>query len=135
MGDRMTLAELSEASGCPARTIRFYIARGILDGPNKAGRDAAYGQEHLARLERIKGLQEEGHTLAAIRGVLDPAPLRAPVAAPVSAWWQHEIAPDVMVWVRGDMSPWRTKQVRAAIEEFAGRVHMPDSEQQKERKK
>ena len=32
MGDRMTLTELSEVSGCPARTIRFYIAQGVLDG-------------------------------------------------------------------------------------------------------
>jgi len=131
----MTLTELSEVSGCPARTIRFYIAQGVLDGPDKAGRAAAYGPEHLSRLERIRRLQDEGYTLAAIRGVLDPAALSAPVAAPVSPWWQHEIAADVMVWVRGDMSPWRTKQVRSAIEEFAGRVRVLESEQRKERTK
>ena len=49
-----TLAELSEESGTPARTIRFYIARGLLDGPLKAGRGAVYTAEHLARLEKIK---------------------------------------------------------------------------------
>jgi DNA-binding transcriptional MerR regulator len=127
MDEQMTLAELSEASGCPARTIRFYIARGILDGPDKAGRGAAYGQEHLARLERIKSLQSQGCTLAAIRGALIAEPPNAPAATPMTAWWQHEIAKDVMVWVRSDMSPWRTKQVRAAIEEFAGRVRVPEA--------
>ena len=30
MADEMTLAELAEASGLAARTIRFYIARGLL---------------------------------------------------------------------------------------------------------
>jgi hypothetical protein len=27
-----------------------------------------------------------------------------------------------MVWTRADLSPWRTKRVRAAIEEFAHRL-------------
>ena len=35
MSNSRTLAELSEESGIPARTIRFYIARGLLDGPVK----------------------------------------------------------------------------------------------------
>ena len=64
-GER-TLAELAEAAGIPARTIRFYIARGLLDGPLKAGRGAVYTAEHLARLEKIKTLQAEGRMLAEI---------------------------------------------------------------------
>ena len=32
MNNSRTLAQLSEESGLPARTIRFYIARGLLDG-------------------------------------------------------------------------------------------------------
>ena len=50
----------------PARTIRFYIARGLLDGPVKAGRGAVYTADHLARLERIKEMQAEGRMLAEI---------------------------------------------------------------------
>jgi hypothetical protein len=38
---------------------------------------------------------------------------------PPTAWWQHAIADDVIVWVRDGASPWRTKQIRAAVEEFA----------------
>ena len=70
MGDQMTLAELAEASEVPARTIRFYIARGIVDGPLKSGRGAVYGAEHLERLNRIKGLQAKGYSLSEIRGRL-----------------------------------------------------------------
>jgi hypothetical protein len=40
---------------------------------------------------------------------------------PPTAWWQHAIADDVIVWVRVGASPWRTKQLRAAVEEFARR--------------
>jgi DNA-binding transcriptional MerR regulator len=66
MPNAKTLAELSAASGIPARTIRFYIARGLLQGPSKAGRAAAYTDEHLARLETIKQLQASGRMLAEI---------------------------------------------------------------------
>lgn len=124
MADSKTLAELSEESGIPARTIRFYIARGLLAGPVKAGRGAVYTAEHLARLEKIKDLQAQGRTLAEIVHVLCKGP---PVenCIPAAAWWQHVIHDDVMVWVRGDVSPWRMKQIRAAIDEMAGQLDRP----------
>jgi len=124
----MTLAELAEASGLPARTIRFYIARRVLNGPVKAGRGAVYGREHLARLEQIQRLQAEGRTIAEI-GRMDGHREKAVPAARGTAWWQHAIAEDVMVWVRDGLSPWRTRQVRAAIEEMAGRLRMSHDEE------
>jgi DNA-binding transcriptional MerR regulator len=122
MSESRTLAELSEASGIPARTIRFYIARGLLGGPQKAGRGAVYTNEHLERLEQIKKLQSEGRMLSEIGNDLAIGPPPQPVAAP-TAWWQHAIDEDVMVWVRGDVSPWRMKQIRTAIDEFAAAVN------------
>jgi DNA-binding transcriptional MerR regulator len=126
MNGYLTLAELAESSGLPARTIRFYIARGLLDGPVKAGRGAAYTSEHLDRLERIKALQAEGRMLADIGRTLGTAnPEKSTVPEP-TAWWQHAIAEDVVVWVRADMSPWRTRQVRVAIGELAARLQISD---------
>ena len=117
----MTLAEIADASGIAARTIRFYIARGILNGPVKAGRGASYSAEHLSRLDRIKRLQAEGRTLSEIAGALSGhAP--EPAAAAPTAWWQHAIADDIIVWVRAGASPWRMKQVRAAVDELARRL-------------
>jgi DNA-binding transcriptional MerR regulator len=119
----MSLAEIAEASGVPARTVRFYIARGILSGPVKAGRGAAYTAEHLERLERIRRLQTEGRTLADIARLLDDRGAAGAAAGPAPvAWWQHNVAGDVMVWVRADAAPWRWKQVRAAMDEFARRL-------------
>ncbi|HXN46041.1 MAG TPA: helix-turn-helix domain-containing protein [Bryobacteraceae bacterium] len=117
MNEYLTLAELAEATGLPERTIRFYIARGLLDGPLKAGRGAAYTAEHLARLERIKGLQAEGRMLSEIGRILGGAKTRR--SPEPTAWWQYPVADDVVVWARTDASPWRTKQVRAAIAELA----------------
>ncbi len=123
----MTLAELAEASGLAARTIRFYIARGLVDGPVKAGRAAAYTPEHLARLESIKKLQSEGRMLSEIGLSLAGAAPEKNAAEP-TAWWQHPIAGDVVVWTRSDVSPWRTKQVRAAIEELARNLQQGDGD-------
>jgi DNA-binding transcriptional MerR regulator len=125
MSETMTLAELADASGLPARTIRFYIARGLLEGPVKAGRGAAYTREHLARLEKIKRLQSDGRMLSEIGNALTG--VTAAAAAGPTAWWQHAIGEDVVVLTRADVSPWRTKQIRAAIEEMARRLEQSDN--------
>jgi DNA-binding transcriptional MerR regulator len=122
-----TLSELSDASDTPARTIRFYIARGLLEGPVKAGRGAVYTEKHLARLQKIKKLQGEGRMLAEIAHDLDGGQPPPESAAPPAPWWQHVIQDDVMVWVRGDVSPWRMKQIRAAVDELASRLREPES--------
>jgi DNA-binding transcriptional MerR regulator len=121
-----TLAELSEESSLPARTIRFYIARGLLDGPLKAGRGAIYTVEHLARLEKIKEMQAGGRMLAEIAHDLSGGP-PPQTAVPPSPWWQYPIHDDVMIWVRGDVSPWRMKQIRAAVDDMTSRLREPES--------
>ena len=121
-----TLAELSEESSTPARTIRFYIARGLLDGPLKAGRGAVYTAEHLARLEKIKEMQAEGRMLAEIAHDLTVSS-PSQTAVPPSPWWQYTIHDDVMIWVRGDVSPWRMKQIRAAVDDMTSRLREPES--------
>jgi len=125
--EKFTLADLAESSGLPARTIRFYIARGLLDGPVKSGRAAAYTSEHLARLEKIQELQAKGRMLSEIgQSLAGSAPEKS--AALPTAWWQHAIADDVVIMTRADASPWRTKQIRAAIEEFARSLHSASDE-------
>ena len=119
MNEYLTLPELAEATGLPARTIRFYIARGLLDGPVKAGRAAAYTEDHLARLEKIKKLQAQGRMLSEIGRSLAGGTTPERYAAAPTAWWRHAIADDVVVLTRSDVSPWRTRQIREAIDELA----------------
>jgi len=121
MSHTKTLAELSEESGIPARTIRFYIARGLLDGPVRAGRGAVYTAEHLARLQKVKQLQDEGQMLAEIVHDLNGSPPVETAVQP-SPWWQYTIHDDVIVWVRSDVSPWRMKQIRIAVDDIASRL-------------
>jgi DNA-binding transcriptional MerR regulator len=126
----MTLQELSEAVGVPARTIRFYISRGLLAGPLTAGRGAAYGPEHVERLERIKQMQAEGKMLAEISRALEEAPAIA-LDTP-AAVWQYAIGSDVVVSVRADAAPWRMRRIRLALQEFA-RALKEETEPQDER--
>lgn len=128
MDEALTLSELAEKSGVSARTIRFYIARGVLDGPSGPGRGASYTAGHLARLEAIKRLQADGLTLTEIANETGSAG-KAPEHVPSSPWWQHVAADDVIVLARADTSPWRTRQIRAAIAELAQRLRTPEGKE------
>jgi DNA-binding transcriptional MerR regulator len=113
----MSLTELAEQTGIAGRTIRFYIARGLLRGPVKAGRGASYTAEHLKRLREITRLQGEGLTLAEIGRRLAGEKATAP--GPVR-WWHYALAEDVVVMVREDASPWRLREIRQQLGQLAG---------------
>src|SRR5437667_3133986 len=118
MKSEWTLAELAEDVGLPARTIRYYIARGLLAGPGVAGRGAVYGTEHLTRLREIQTLQGEGRMLAEIASSrADDAQLPAPVV-----WQQYVVADGITVNVRADLAPWRLKRVRKVLAEIAAQL-------------
>lgn len=53
-----TLEDLAAESGIYERTIRSYIARGLLPPPDGRGRAASYGPEHLTRLKFINAVRE-----------------------------------------------------------------------------
>lgn len=118
-----SLAELAEEVGLPARTVRFYIGRGLMPGPEKAGRGASYGQEHLERLREIQRLQGEGLTLAEI-GLRGEESESIPLPEP-EAWWSYAIADGVEVRVRADQAPWRLRQIRRALAELGSQLDNP----------
>lgn len=53
----MRMAQLSEATGVPVPTIKFYIRDGLLPrGESTARNQASYGPEHVARIRLIRAL-------------------------------------------------------------------------------
>lgn len=76
---KLGLQELSDRSGVPGRTIRFYIQRGLIPGPEGEKRGAFYNEGHLAELLRIRHWQEAGMSLDAIGGLLQ-ARQEAPIS-------------------------------------------------------
>jgi DNA-binding transcriptional MerR regulator len=65
------IEQLAQQAGVPVDTIRFYQGRGLLEPPRREGRITWYGEEHLARLRRVRGLQQRGFTLNVIRRFLE----------------------------------------------------------------
>jgi DNA-binding transcriptional MerR regulator len=58
-GSGLGIEELAEHAGVPVRTIRYYIAEGLLPGPGARGKAASYSEEHLLRLRLIRYLSEQ----------------------------------------------------------------------------
>lgn len=119
-----SLAELAAEIGLTARTVRFYIGRGLLPGPEKAGRGATYGPGHLKRLREIQSLQADGLTLAEIAARGDEG--ASPNLPDPQAWWTYEVADGVEVRVRAEQAPWRLRQIHRAVAKLASQLEKPD---------
>ena len=118
--ERYRLAELAAATGVSARTIRYYIAEGLLPSPEGVGPAAVYTAAQRDRLALIATLKERYLPLRAIAGrlrELDDAGVRAalradhvPEAAPAPSgaavagerWERIVLADGVELHVRAD---------------------------------
>lgn len=82
----MTLTDLADVADVTPRTVRFYIAQGLLPPPIGTGSAATYTDVHIHQLKAIKSLQQQHLPLAEIRARLQHEPRSAPKAtAPSSA--------------------------------------------------
>jgi DNA-binding transcriptional MerR regulator len=61
------LEELAQQAGVSARTVRYYVQRGLLPAPVFRGRDTVYSGDHLLKLKAIRRLQERFVSLDAIQ--------------------------------------------------------------------
>lgn len=76
--EAFTLQELAEVTGIEQRTIRSYVERGILPGPESLGRGARYPREALDRLRVLQLLRDANPalTLDQVRVLLQGLSLR-----------------------------------------------------------
>ena len=75
----MRIAELSQRSGVPVATIKYYLREGLLQpGASTAPNQAQYDEHHLAHLNLIRALREgAGLSIATLGRVFD-------------AMWRHQ---------------------------------------------
>lgn len=69
--DRYSLTELADLGGVTPRTVRYYLAQGLLPSVGQTGPGSKYGAQHLTRLRLIRRLQAEHLPLAEIRRRLE----------------------------------------------------------------
>ena len=64
---RYAIGDLARLSGVAVRTVRYYLAQGLLPPSGEPGPGTHYGQDHLNRLLLTKRLQRQHQPLAEIR--------------------------------------------------------------------
>ena len=69
--NQLAIEEVSQRTGIPIRTIRYYIVEGLLPPPVSKGRNAWYEEMHVERLNLIQRLKKEFMPLGEIRNRLN----------------------------------------------------------------
>jgi len=107
---RYGIEELAALGGVTRRTVRYYVQQDLLPAPLGVGRGRHYGPQHLARLQAVKALQEQGLSLDEVRQELERGTGRGRAAKAVSlpepplartAWTRLQIVPGVEIHVSG----------------------------------
>ena len=77
----MRISELSEQTGVPVPTIKYYLREGLLpEGERTSATQAVYGEKHVERLRVIRALLDAGVSIAETPRVV--AALDDPPASP-----------------------------------------------------
>jgi DNA-binding transcriptional MerR regulator len=98
-GSAYAISDLARLADVTPRTIRYYVAQGLLPAPGQSGPGARYPESALGRLRLIRELQRNHLPLAEIRtrlSALSDAEVAALVAAP-----QPKPSASALEYVRG----------------------------------
>jgi len=117
--ERFSLDELSTLVGVTPRTVRYYIAEGLVDRPEGEKRGAHYLRRHLEQLLLIRRWTEAGLSLDRVRELIagapeDPAPRRAS-AGSVEVWSRVTVADGIEVHVEPGRAGLTPEQVRQLV--------------------
>ena len=102
---RYTLFELEDATGVPARTIRYYIQRELVDRPEGEKRGSFYTSAHVEQLLRIRRWSEEGLSLERIARLLsatDTPPTISPEPGAISVRTHVYLRPGLELVISSD---------------------------------
>jgi DNA-binding transcriptional MerR regulator len=91
----LTIEQLAARTGLTVRNIRSHVTRGLLPPAHLKGRTGYYGPEHVARLELVTGLQQQGFNLAAIEKLVGGPAARS--------------AEETVAFYRSALGPWLTE--------------------------
>ncbi|HEU5434275.1 MAG TPA: MerR family transcriptional regulator [Thermomicrobiales bacterium] len=122
---RYTIADLEAKTALPARTIRYYIGKGLLPPAHGRGPSATYDLGHLLRLRAIGLLKAQHIPLEDIRDRLAnlgnqdlAAMLEIETAPPQDRWRRVLLHPDVELHIRESDG----KRRDYALEQAIGRI-------------
>jgi len=119
---RFSLDELSALAGTTARTVRYYIAQGLLDRPAGEKRGAHYLLQHLEQLLLIRRWSDAGLSLDRIRELLagavaEPVP-RLARPGTVEVWSRVTLADGLEVQIEPGRAGLAPEQLRQLVSDI-----------------
>jgi DNA-binding transcriptional MerR regulator len=118
---RYSIHELAALASVPTRTVRFYIAQGLMDRPHGAKRGAWYEDRHLQQLLLIRRWTDAGLSLDRVRelqaGSPEEAPPRPVKPGMVEVWSRVTLADGVEIQVEPGRAGMTPEQVVAFIQD------------------
>lgn len=117
--ERYSIDELSTLAGVTPRTVRYYIAQGLLDRPEGEKRGAHYLRRHLEQLLLTRRWTDAGLGLDRIRelqaGAPEDPPRRTAPPGSVEVWSRVTVADGVEVHLEPGRAGLSPEQVRALV--------------------
>ena len=124
---RYSIDELSTLGGVTPRTVRYYIAQGLLERPAGEKRGAHYLQRHLEQLLLIRRWTDAGLSLDRIReliaGAPEDPPRRPAPPGSVEVWSRMTLADGLEVHVEPGRAGLSPEQVRALVRGITDLYH------------
>lgn len=118
---RYSIDEISTLAGMTPRTVRYYIAEGLLDRPEGERRGAHYLPRHLEQLLQIRRWTEAGLSLERIRehraGALEDPPPRPLRTGAVEVWSRVMLADGLELHLEPTRAGLSPEQVRTLVGE------------------
>lgn len=121
-GDRFSIDELATLAGVTARTVRYYIAEGLVERPEGEKRGAHYLRRHLEQLLLIRRWTDAGMSLDRVRELIagapeDPARKRVQPGS-VEVWSRLTVVDGLEVHVEPGRAGLAPEQVRALVRDI-----------------
>lgn len=118
-GERHSIERLAALAGVTPRTVRYYIAQGLLDRPEGEKRGAYYVRRHLEQLLLIRRWTDAGLSLDRVReliaGAPEDPPRRATPPGSVEVWSHVTVADGLEVHLEPGRAGLTPEQTRAFI--------------------
>lgn len=117
--ERYSLDELAARAGLTPRTVRYYIAEGLVSRPEGEKRGAHYLRRHLEQLLLVRRWVDAGLSLERVRELVagapaDPPPRRA-AAGSVEVWSRITLADGAELHLEPGRAGLAPEQVRALV--------------------
>ena len=117
--DRYSIDELATLAGVTPRTVRYYIAQGLLDRPEGEKRGAHYVRRHLEQLLLARRWTDAGLSLERVReliaGAPEDPPRHATPSGSVEVWSRVTVADGLEVQLEPGRAGLSPEQVRTFV--------------------